>query len=208
MGNDLPDYQLGVETGALKASSLQNGADAAKSAAPGVGDVYVATDTTITYFCFAAGAWTNISALYLLLAGGTLSGALAMGTNKITGLAAPAADADAARKVDVDTVDAKLDDVSVAQPVRVLDTIYQNTTKIRLVVVVCTFDGGLTEEVTARIGAASPPVTDVDYLTFTSGHGGDTVSNLVMLVPPSYYYRAIKTLGTAALTKWTEYDLF
>ena len=40
--------------------------------------------------------------LRLLLAGGTMSGAIAMGANKITGLASPTADADAATKKYVD----------------------------------------------------------------------------------------------------------
>lgn len=39
---------------------------------------------------------------YLKLAGGTMTGAIAMGGNKITGLAAPTKNADAARKQDVD----------------------------------------------------------------------------------------------------------
>lgn len=208
MGNDLPDYQLGVETGALKASSLQNGADAAKSAAPGVGDVYVATDTTITYFCFAAGAWTNISALYLLLTGGTLSGALAMGTNKITGLAAPAADADAARKVDVDTVDAKLNDSSVAQPARALDTEYQAATKLRLVIADFQLDSGTTESVTAVIGAASPPATAIGTCYQGAGSGGTIRVTLTFLVPAAFYYQITTGAGTPTNIHWTEIDLF
>lgn len=39
---------------------------------------------------------------YLKLAGGTMAGAIAMGNNKITGLGAPTASTDAARKQDVD----------------------------------------------------------------------------------------------------------
>ena len=42
----------------------------------------------------------------LPLAGGTMTGAIAMGTNKITGLGTPAADADAATKAYVDTASA------------------------------------------------------------------------------------------------------
>lgn len=44
------------------------------------------------------GAAYDALALKLSLAGGTMSGAIAMGSNKITGLAAPTADADAATK--------------------------------------------------------------------------------------------------------------
>lgn len=45
----------------------------------------------------------------LALAGGTMSGAIAMGTNKITGLGTPTADADAATKAYVDSVAQGLD---------------------------------------------------------------------------------------------------
>jgi hypothetical protein len=49
---------------------------------------------------------TNSIATKLALAGGTMSGAIAMGTNKITGLGNPTANQDAATKVYVDTADA------------------------------------------------------------------------------------------------------
>ena len=49
---------------------------------------------------------TNSIATKLPLAGGTLSGALAMGTNKVTGLGTPTATADATTKGYVDTADA------------------------------------------------------------------------------------------------------
>ena len=49
---------------------------------------------------------TNSIATKLALAGGTMSGAIAMGTNKITGLGNPTANQDAATKAYVDTADA------------------------------------------------------------------------------------------------------
>jgi hypothetical protein len=49
---------------------------------------------------------TNSIATKLALAGGTMSGAIAMGTNKITGLGTPTSTADAATKGYVDTADA------------------------------------------------------------------------------------------------------
>lgn len=49
---------------------------------------------------------TNSIATKLPLAGGTMSGAIAMGTNKITGMGDPTANQDAATKVYVDTQDA------------------------------------------------------------------------------------------------------
>jgi hypothetical protein len=56
-----------------------------------------------------ANAYTTLSnsiAAKLPLAGGTMTGAIAMGTSKITGLGDPTANQDAATKVYVDTVDA------------------------------------------------------------------------------------------------------
>lgn len=207
MGNDLPDYQFSVSTGALEASSLTNGADAAKPASPAVGDIYLATDTGILYYCKAAGAWTNIGILYLLLAGGTMGGAIAMGTHKITGLAAPAADADAARKLDVDTVDAKLDDVSVAQPARVIDTEYQNTSgKLLLVTVVIACTSA--EAASLDIGAASPPGTTVARSSAGTLSSGTDRSTVMAIVPPSYYYKVVTVNGTPAIAEWTEYTLF
>ncbi len=49
---------------------------------------------------------TNSIATKLALAGGTMSGAIAMGTNKITGLGTPTLSADATTKTYVDTADA------------------------------------------------------------------------------------------------------
>jgi hypothetical protein len=49
---------------------------------------------------------TNSIATKLALAGGTMSGAIAMGTNKITGVGDPTANQDAATKIYVDTADA------------------------------------------------------------------------------------------------------
>lgn len=39
--------------------SITRGTDASKSATPAVGDIHVATDTSILYLCFTAGTWTD-----------------------------------------------------------------------------------------------------------------------------------------------------
>lgn len=61
-----------------------------------------AAQSTATAAQAAATAAQATANAALPLAGGTMSGVIAMGTNKITGLAAPSAAGDAARKTDVD----------------------------------------------------------------------------------------------------------
>ena len=197
MGNDLPDYQTQVVGVGLEATSFRSGLDADKPASPAAGDIWLARDTYYLYVCNVAGAWEKVTKLYLLLAGGTMSGAIAMGSNKITGLAAPTANADAARKLDVDTVDAKLDDFSVAQPTRAIGTTYQNTGgKIRLVSVTIDVSSGYVQ---ALCDANSTPTTVVAYT--------DAIHaiTLTFLVPPNYYYKLNKS-GTATSANWTEWD--
>ncbi len=120
MTTDSPDWYTRTEAATLRATSIQGGLDADKSASPVAEDVYLARDTGILYVCFVSGTWTNIGTLYLLkaggtmsgaivfaaaqtgtyllLAGGTMSGAIAMGTNKITGMGDPTLAQDAATR--------------------------------------------------------------------------------------------------------------
>jgi len=99
---DLPDYYRASLLAFSEIYALYGGLDAAKSAAPAAKDVYLATDTSKLYVCYTAGAWTDITGAFLPLAGGTMSGAIAMGANKITGLGDPAAAQDAATKAYAD----------------------------------------------------------------------------------------------------------
>lgn len=71
------------------------------------GQLYIAKDAISTAEDWTASHWTATTEsaqldLKLDLAGGTMSGAIAMGNNKITGLATPTADGDAANKKYVD----------------------------------------------------------------------------------------------------------
>ena len=208
---DLPDWYTQIQSATLRATSIAGGLDADKSASPVAEDVWLARDTGILYACFVSGTWTNIGNLYLLLAGGTMSGALAMGSNKITGLAAPTANADAARKLDVDTVNAKLDDVTVSQPTRAIGTIYRNTSgKIMHAVIQVTNTTTAGTHVAAigmLIGASSPPATvlGIAGTVFTVGVFYVTAT---FEVPPDYYYEVTDESsggGVTALDRWTEW---
>ncbi len=94
---DLPDYYTQAQISEAQAASLKGGLDANKSPIPVSKDIYLATDTVKLYYCVVDGAWTDITHACLLLAGGTMSGNIAMGANKLTGLGAPAAQDDSLR---------------------------------------------------------------------------------------------------------------
>lgn len=99
---DLPDYWTQAAMAWSEIAAIVGGLDAAKSAAPAVRDVYLATDTKKLYVCYTAGAWTDVTHACLLLAGGTMTGNIAMGGNKVTGLGAPTVANDAVRKAYAD----------------------------------------------------------------------------------------------------------
>ena len=128
----------------MEASSFRSGLDADKPAAPAAGEIWLARDTGYLYVCNVAGSWDKVAKLYLLLAGGTMtgaivfaagqtgtylllaggtmSGAIAMGTHKITGLDAPTDSADAARKSEVDAeTTARIADVDAEETARIAD---------------------------------------------------------------------------------------
>lgn len=94
---DLPDYYTQAQISEAEAAKFKGGLDDNKSDTPVSRDIYYATDSKILRVCVVDGTWININALYLLLAGGTMTGAIAMGGNKVTGLGAPAAAGDALR---------------------------------------------------------------------------------------------------------------
>lgn len=145
---------------------------------------------------------------YLALTGGTMAGAIAMGTNKITGLDAPTAAADAARKTDVDTVDAKLDDISHSEPARAVDAIYRNGTKIRIVTATIMDNGTAHWHYHVRIGTTSPPSI---YLCEADGDTDYNVDEctFTFVVPPNYYYMIYEGVGgtSGAVEEWHEFDL-
>ncbi|GAI48872.1 unnamed protein product, partial [marine sediment metagenome] len=48
---DLPDFYMWTKAMVTAVSSIENGLDVDKSAAPVAGDIYLATDTKILYVC-------------------------------------------------------------------------------------------------------------------------------------------------------------
>lgn len=127
-----------------------------------------------------------------------------MGTHKITGLAAPIASADAARKTDVDTVNAKLDDCSHAEPARSIDTIYQNGSKIRIVTISVSYDN--TYQSRVLIGSGTPPTTQI-IITDNEGAGTGMSMNFTFVVSPNWYYKLETMDGSPGVQEWQEWDL-
>lgn len=223
---DLPDWYGQVQGVSLEASSFRSGLDADKPAAPAAGDLWLARDTKKLYVCHTAGSWDCFDASILIQGVLTLYADMVAGGYKLTGLGAPTSDNDAARKTDVDTVNAKLDDVTWSEPTRAVDTIYQNTGgKLKFISVTAfcslTSSGGQMvgrSQIRLWIGTASPPTSVVAEggfrslsLTLPTGDvlGGNYAVSFI--IPLNYYYRVatdITTDGnTPTLREWHEEDL-
>ncbi|MBA7567545.1 hypothetical protein ES708_09260 [subsurface metagenome] len=152
-----------------------------------------------------ATARANADALRLLLSGGTMSGPIAMGGNKVTGLGTPTAAADAARKTEVDALVGKFADVSHSEPSRSLDSTYRNTSgKIRLVTVTARAGSGGHPYIVAYCDATSSPTTIVAKAC-TSDDYQVPVNCLTFIVPVNYYYE-IHCAG-GSIEEWHEWDL-
>lgn len=164
----------------------------------------------------------------LALAGGTMSGAIAMGTSKITGLGTPTADYDASTKkyvddsipvtpslaVDINSYDTSLD--------RNYDVVYQNTSgKLRLVTIspyyVVNNTGGNSEAgYKAYVENADPPTILKAKSAMMINQGGShgTWNPMTFLVPNGWYYLVDAytvfsggATGRASGDAWVEYDI-
>lgn len=164
-------------------------------------------DGHIIWYTKLAGSWNLAMRLWAdgklwLDAGLEVGGDIDMNSNKVTELATPTAATDGATKGYVDTVDAKLDDVSHAEPTRALDTEYQNSTKIRVVSITIEAGTGLDTPI-AYIGSSSPAGTVVARVSVDTS---TPMGTMTFAVPPSYYYRVVST-GDESINEWHEWDL-
>ena len=108
----------------------------------------------------------------------------------------------------------KIDDISQAQPARVLGTVYQNTSGKTRVVTVSVSNGGTsldTYGVFAFVGASSPPTTgvgDAKSGLIDPTASGQWCCSVTFIVMPNYYYRVTdEGTGSTSLSEWTEWDL-
>ncbi|GAI33111.1 unnamed protein product, partial [marine sediment metagenome] len=95
---DLPDYYTQAQISEAEAASFKGGLLANRSLTPVSRDIYLATDELQLFYCVADGAWVDVTHACLLLAGGAMTGDIAMGGNRVTGLADPALAQDAATR--------------------------------------------------------------------------------------------------------------
>jgi len=99
---DLPDYYTQTALAEAEAASFKGGLDANKPDSPVSRDIYFATDTQKLYVCVVDGTWTGFDASILTQGILTLYANMNANSRKITSLAGPTADNDAARKKYVD----------------------------------------------------------------------------------------------------------
>src|SRR5210317_341997 len=107
-GNVTISSYAGLQANAIVYGSLNDGTTTltATVAELNILDGVTATATELNYVDGVTSAIQTQLDAKLALAGGTMSGAIAMGTNKITGMGDPTANQDAATKAYVDTGDA------------------------------------------------------------------------------------------------------
>jgi len=101
----------------------------------------------------------------------------------------------------------RLDLVDQDQPSRALDTIYQNITRLRVVLVSVHLDPN--DGVYVYVGAASPPDILIDRL-YNSTNANSISMSSTFIVKPSYYYELVTGTGAGApdIFKWTEWSLY
>ena len=99
----------------------------------------------------------------------------------------------------------RLDLVDQDQPSRALDTIYQNNTRLRVVLVAIYLNPN--SSVCVYIDAASPPDILIDWVR--NNANADLISmSSTFIVKPSHYYEVKTGTGTPSIWRWTEWSLY
>ena len=99
----------------------------------------------------------------------------------------------------------RLDLVDQDQPSRALNTIYQNSTRLRVVLVSIYLNPN--SGVCVYVDAASPPDILIDWVR--NGANADWIStSSTFIVKPSHYYEVTTYEGTPFIYSWTEWSLF
>ena len=96
--------------------------------------------------------------------------------------------------------------VTHAEPVRAINVIYQNSTKIRIVTVNLGFATAAARSANFQIGAGTPPATQVYIITNAAAQPTFNMA-ATAVVPANWYYRVLTT-NAPTLVDWHEWDLF
>lgn len=101
-----------------------------------------------------------------------------------------------------------LDDITWAEPTRALDTIYTNSTKIRIVSVTCyaTTDTAYYRFV-AYCDNTDGATTIVGKAGGKGASGEAAIGCITFVVPPSYKYQVVTVGDNETLSEWHEWDL-
>jgi len=106
-------------------------------------------------------------------------------------------------KTEQDTIKGLLDNCTLTEPTRAFDTIYQNGSKIRIVIAVIALSPD--EWCQVYIGSSSSPTYRGDFRTDLLN---DTIVQwLTFVVPPNWYYEITSYRGSPSLHNWMECDL-
>jgi hypothetical protein len=142
---------------------------------------------------------------YLPLSGGTMTGSVAMGVNKITGLAAATANGDAVRYEQLDVTQT---DVTTSRAVSIggSPAIYQNTTgkAITVAVTLTLYAAGDSEVAVAYCENDATPAVAVAECS--SPTDLTNLATMTFQVPNGYYYEVFAYTGSPALVKWIEWS--
>jgi len=103
----------------------------------------------------------------------------------------------------------RLDGLSHDEPLRAMDTIYQNTSGKNLFVAVSlSIDGDAAEQATAQIGSGTPPgITVADLKLGTTATSAAMRVSCTFIVQPGWYYRVVSDSGSPWLLEWHEWEL-
>ena len=102
----------------------------------------------------------------------------------------------------------KLDDITHTEPVRAVDTVYQNVSgKLRLVTVTVSLGG--VEQANFLCDAGAAPADIIARAALDDNATG--VMNYIPVsfwIPLNWYYEMETTVGTPGIYQWHEWDLF
>jgi hypothetical protein len=132
-----------------------------------------------------------------------LSVPLDMNTNKITSLATPTEDGDAATKAYADGLAALFGAEYNVTASRAMGTDYRNTHGKPMMVIIILKSDSAGDYVSIRTEPSTGGTTSKSFVYL--GDAANTYNTVIALVPNNWYYNVALNTGTATVTGWREY---